>query len=230
MSGTAPIQVHHHAVFEHRVLARPGIYEDRLVITAPRLGTDPVDRYFRPSSRDVVASFPMEFMLRSRGWRTVGDVEYIAGRNCYRAPVEPVAGVVVPAQVVCADAQVRTVTHVTFRTGEPDRYVVQHGAEWIARDCAPSLRTCVHGEAAGHHATGNPVTACARKESVQEAGVFNDEGCVEAFDCVVQAANEAARLNAEEGVPGEEPPYTWLPICVEHAEQAADSCEACPQD
>ncbi|MFJ5817293.1 hypothetical protein ACIQGT_25865 [Streptomyces sp. NPDC093108] len=142
MASTAPLEVRHYAEFDHRVLARPGAYEDRLRIAAPRLGTDPVDRYVRPSSDNPSADFPLDFMLRARGWRTVGDVEYIAGRNSYRAQVEPLTGVSVPAQVVCADGQARVVTHVAFRKGEPDQYVAQGGTQWIARTvrhpCAPA--------------------------------------------------------------------------------------------
>lgn len=87
---------------------------------------------------------------------------------------------------------------------------------------------CVHRQYAAEGVTGDPVAACARKESVASVGVFNDEGCIEVYDCAVQAANAAAEMDQaarELDVDGE--PLTWAVICREHEEQRADSCEEC---
>ncbi|MFJ9816174.1 hypothetical protein ACIRU3_13075 [Streptomyces sp. NPDC101151] len=88
---------------------------------------------------------------------------------------------------------------------------------------------CVHNVFPLDGVSGEPIKACARKESIQEAGVFSDEGCVEAYDCAVQAANRAADMNAEEGAPASDPLYMWDLLCVEHrdSEQQVDTCEEC---
>ncbi|WP_331762505.1 hypothetical protein OG612_45590 (plasmid) [Streptomyces sp. NBC_01527] len=224
--ATAPIEIRYYAEFQHRVQARPDVFEDRLTVTAPRFGSDPIDRYHRPSAHQ----FSGPELCRARGWRTVTPFEYVAGPNLYRAQVEPAPKVAVPARVVCADGRVRTVTAVAYRPGEPDRFVAADKAEWTAVECLPQMRRCLHQVGAAPHATGNPVTACARTQPTQSVGVFNDEGCVIAYDCAVQAANEAAALNSNESTPGDEPLYTWLPLCTEHEEQPADTCEDCNQN
>ncbi|MFF9507307.1 hypothetical protein ACF1BU_14230 [Streptomyces sp. NPDC014724] len=155
------------------------------------------------------------------------------------APVKPAAAVepapAAPAppflsgdRVVCGDGQVRTVEGMTHRTNEPARVVVAGGAEWIASECSV-VPACLHRITVRPDATGNPITACARKQSNQEAGVFNDEGCVEAYDCAVQAANRAAELNVEEDAPAGDPTYTWDLLCPDHRdnEQQVDECEEC---
>lgn len=86
---------------------------------------------------------------------------------------------------------------------------------------------CVHKIAARADVIGDPIAACARKESIQEVGVFNDEGCIEAYDCAVQAANEVARLNAEEDLDAADALYGWDLMCTEHREQQRDTCEEC---
>lgn len=91
----------------------------------------------------------------------------------------------------------------------------------------PDGPRCLHKVEARTDVVGDPIAACARKESIQEVGVFNDEGCIEAFDCAVQAANEVARLNAEEDLDAADPLYGWDLMCPEHREQQRDTCEEC---
>ncbi|MFD9859743.1 hypothetical protein [Streptomyces alboflavus] len=93
----------------------------------------------------------------------------------------------------------------------------------------PAAPECLHRIAVHPGVSGDPISACARKQSNQDAGVFSDEGCVEAFDCAVQAANRAAEMNVEEGAPAGDPLYLWDLLCVEHRddEQQVDTCEKC---
>lgn len=98
-----------------------------------------------------------------------------------------------------------------------------------------AVNRCVHHLYATDAVTGDPVSACAQKEPTATVGVFNDEGCVIFFDCAVQAANEAVRLDEEDEAAREragegEPFYTWAILCREHEEQPADGCEECHQD
>ncbi|MGW1902976.1 hypothetical protein ACWCQB_37670 [Streptomyces hirsutus] len=221
----APIETRYHAQFEHHVCTAPGIYMDRLAITSSRLGPDAIDHCTLPSTN----GFPALDMLRARGWRPMSDFTYLAGPNLYRTPVEPAPGVPMPVLVACPDQQVRAVTHVAFRPGQPDRFVATDGTEWKTAACLPALRQCVHGQAAAARAAGDPVTACGRKEPGQRAGVFNDEGCVEAYDCAVEAANTAARFNTAEQEPAGDLLYTWSVLCADHEEQPADGCQECHQ-
>ncbi|MEU5557380.1 hypothetical protein AB0H47_14835 [Streptomyces globisporus] len=88
---------------------------------------------------------------------------------------------------------------------------------------------CLHHVATRPDVSGDPVKACARKQPNQEAGVFSDEGCVEAYDCAVQAANRAAEWNAEDddSTPAD-PAYMWDLLCPDHGtEQSVDECDAC---
>ncbi|MFD9813726.1 hypothetical protein [Streptomyces sp. NPDC059080] len=134
-------------------------------------------------------------------------------------------------RVVCGDGNVRTVEGMTYRTNEPARVVIAGGAEWIASECsiAPA---CLHRITPCPDVSGDPVKACARKQPNQEAGVFNDEGCVEAYDCAVQAANRATEMNVRENAPAGDPLYVWDLLCVEHrdSEQQVDTCEECNAD
>jgi hypothetical protein len=93
----------------------------------------------------------------------------------------------------------------------------------------PAAPECLHRIAARPDVSGDPIKACARKQPNQEAGVFNDEGCVEAYDCAVQAANRAAEWNVEEEAPAGDPTYTWDLLCPDHRdnEQSVDECEEC---
>lgn len=85
---------------------------------------------------------------------------------------------------------------------------------------------CVHGEyAAG--VEGDPAAVCARKGSGALVGVFTDEGCIETFDCAVQAASAAYVLNADDE--DDEPLHSWALLCLEHEEQRADACEGCAE-
>jgi hypothetical protein len=97
----------------------------------------------------------------------------------------------------------------------------------VPADDASSDETCLHHVQPRQDVSGDPITSCARKQPNQSAGVFNDEGCIEAYDCCVQAANEAARLNAEEGEPGDEPLCGWDLMCPQHQDEQVDACEEC---
>ncbi|MEV0657138.1 hypothetical protein [Streptomyces sp. NPDC050395] len=93
----------------------------------------------------------------------------------------------------------------------------------------PAAPECLHRIAVRPDVSGDPIKTCARKQPNQEAGVFNDEGCVEAYDCAVQAANRAAEWNVEEEAPAGDPTYVWDLLCPDHrdAEQSVDECEEC---
>ncbi|MBK3630985.1 hypothetical protein JHN59_40630 [Streptomyces sp. MBT49] len=94
----------------------------------------------------------------------------------------------------------------------------------LVLDLAPGH--CVHGEyAAG--VKGDPAAVCARKGAAARVGVFSDEGCVEAFDCAVQAASTAYVLNVDEVDELRAPAHTWAVLCGEHEQQRADACETC---
>ncbi|MGW5673954.1 hypothetical protein ACWEV4_02485 [Streptomyces sp. NPDC003860] len=94
---------------------------------------------------------------------------------------------------------------------------------------APAAPECLHRITVRPDVSGDPIKACARTQATQDAGVFNDEGCVEAYDCVVEAANRAAEWNAAEGSDADDPLYRWALMCVDHrdSEQQADTCEEC---
>jgi hypothetical protein len=91
----------------------------------------------------------------------------------------------------------------------------------------PAAPECLHHVAVRPDVSGDPIKACDRKQPNQEAGVFNDEGCVEACDCAVQAANRAAEWNVEEEAPAGDPTYVWDLLCADHREQSVDECEEC---
>lgn len=91
----------------------------------------------------------------------------------------------------------------------------------------PAAPECLHHIAVRADVSGDPIKACDRKQPNQEAGVFNDEGCIEAYDCAVQAANRAAEWNVEEEAPAGDPTYTWDLLCADHREQQVDECEQC---
>jgi hypothetical protein len=86
---------------------------------------------------------------------------------------------------------------------------------------------CVHGFYERPEDRTKPVEACKTKQPTASVGVLSDEGCVDQFDCAVQASDEAARMNAEEEHPADDPLYRWAVLCLEHDEQPADSCEDC---
>ncbi|MFI5686773.1 hypothetical protein [Streptomyces sp. NPDC051636] len=86
---------------------------------------------------------------------------------------------------------------------------------------------CLHEVYPADGVNGDPITACARKPAGGRFGVWSDEGCVDGFDCAVEAANECARLNGEAEAPAGDPLYSWGPMCPEHDEQGLDDCETC---
>jgi hypothetical protein len=173
-------------------------------------------------------------------WRptegTKGDVEQAPTSETF-APGE---------RIVCGDGVVRTVEGMVHQNGEPARVVVEGGTAWLADECRPATpleinsqaanealagvdfgEGCLHGQYPRPDASGDPATTCATKPANVSAGVVSDEGCVDSFDCPVQAANEAARLNAEEGAPKGDPVYFWHLMCPRHDEQTLDECEGC---
>lgn len=86
---------------------------------------------------------------------------------------------------------------------------------------------CVHGFYERPADRGAAIKACDRKPPAVSVGVFSDEGCVEFFDCAVQASDETARSNAEEGAPADAPMFRWAVLCADHEEQPKDGCEEC---
>ncbi|MEU5302233.1 hypothetical protein ACH4YO_23810 [Streptomyces noursei] len=86
---------------------------------------------------------------------------------------------------------------------------------------------CLHGLRPRPDASGDPITWCARKQANQSAGVWNDEGCVLAVDCCVEAANDCAQYNVEAEAPAGDPEFSWGLMCTEHEEQMLDACEEC---
>ncbi|MFI5867740.1 hypothetical protein [Streptomyces sp. NPDC051546] len=160
-------------------------------------------------------------------WRP--DTDTTAQTEAQPAPPAPPARFMSGSRVVCGDGQERHVVGMTHRANEPARVVVAGGAEWIASECTPVL-TCLHRVAARPDVSGDPIKECTRSHWAQEAGVFNDEGCVEAYDCAVQAANRAAELNTEEEAPADDPVYAWALMCPEHREQPAGTCQECNTD
>lgn len=86
---------------------------------------------------------------------------------------------------------------------------------------------CVHGFYERPQDRTKPVETCKTKQPTASVGVLSDEGCVDQFDCAVQASDEAARMNAEEGHPAGDPLYRWAVLCLEHDEQPAATCEEC---
>lgn len=89
---------------------------------------------------------------------------------------------------------------------------------------------CVHGFYERPADRGAAIKACDRKPPAVSVGVFSDEGCVEFFDCAVEASDAAARLNTEGEAPADDPAYRWEVLCADHAEQPKDGCEECFTD
>ncbi|WP_328427869.1 hypothetical protein [Streptomyces sp. NBC_00443] len=135
----------------------------------------------------------------------------------------------------------RAVLAIAAASGQATKMTREAAAEVRTRLAAPvpplvldlAPGHCVHGEyAAG--VEGDPAAVCDRKGPGARVGVFNDEGCVEAFDCAVQAASAAYVMNAEdedarERSVDEGPLYTWAVLCGQHEEQRADGCEECAE-
>ncbi|MFG3118685.1 hypothetical protein ACGF4C_30480 [Streptomyces sp. NPDC048197] len=86
---------------------------------------------------------------------------------------------------------------------------------------------CLHGRRPRPDVSGDPITWCARKQPNQSAGVWNDEGCVLAADCCVEAANDCAQYNVEAEAPAGDPEFEWALMCTQHEEQMLDGCEEC---
>lgn len=86
---------------------------------------------------------------------------------------------------------------------------------------------CVHGFYERPEDRTKPVAACKTKQPTASVGVLSDEGCVDQFDCAIQASDAAARMNADEQHPADDPLYRWAVLCTEHEEQPAATCEEC---
>ncbi|MGA5202765.1 hypothetical protein [Streptomyces variegatus] len=133
----------------------------------------------------------------------------------------------------------RAVLAIAAATGPATKMTREAAREVVARLTAPvpplvldlAPGHCVHGEyAAG--VEGDPAAVCDRKGSGTLVGVFNDEGCVETFDCAVQAASAAYVMNDEDEDARERSVdegllYTWAVLCGQHEGQRADGCEEC---
>ncbi|MER5887423.1 hypothetical protein ABT160_26715 [Streptomyces sp. NPDC001941] len=94
----------------------------------------------------------------------------------------------------------------------------------------PAAPECLHRIAVRPDVSGDPIKACDRKQPNQEAGVFNNEGCIEAYDCAVQAANRAAEWNAEDDdADPTDPAHMWDLLCPDHRDNAQqiDECDEC---
>ncbi|QRX93384.1 hypothetical protein [Streptomyces noursei] len=110
----------------------------------------------------------------------------------------------------------------------PDEDAAPAQAQPAALAELPTADTlCLHGQRPRPDVSGDPITWCARKQPNQSAGVFNDEGCVLAVDCCVEAANDCAQYNVEAEAPAGDPKFSWALMCTEHDEQTADTCEEC---
>ncbi|MFE1270586.1 hypothetical protein [Streptomyces sp. NPDC058758] len=70
--------------------------EDRVSIVARGKGPDAVARFTAPY--DSAEGFAGDRLLHANGWRALGSWEYIAGRNAYRAEVEPLRPYVTAVQ------------------------------------------------------------------------------------------------------------------------------------
>lgn len=68
---------------DRRVQARPRVFEDRYRIHQRGLA-DPIERFAVPYRSDRNDRTTLEF----RGWKIVGEIEYVAGLNVFRARVE----------------------------------------------------------------------------------------------------------------------------------------------
>ncbi|MFJ4342647.1 hypothetical protein [Streptomyces sp. NPDC088915] len=70
--------------------------EDWVAITVPKDGPDPVARFTAPYAPD--GEIGANALLAANGWHALGPWEYLAGRNTYRARVEPMRPLVVALQ------------------------------------------------------------------------------------------------------------------------------------
>ncbi|WP_284576741.1 hypothetical protein [Streptomyces sp. 2P-4] len=99
----------------------------------------------------------------------------------------------------------------------------------------PEGTVCVHGHTERPGDPTRPAAVCDAKASADTVGVFSDEGCVDARDCAVQAAQIAHDLNhedetAREALDADTPLYRWAVVCPDHEEQPAIGCEDCATD
>lgn len=189
--------------------------------------------------------------LQRRGWRTERMLPSSQCVFAYR-PAEEAASAVVEQPALAASAPGTLVDPWTWirrpASSSDTSTAAPTTVEQPAAEPTPAIHMlgrrklaanrCVHNLYAAEAVAGDPVTACATKEPTADVGVFSDEGCVIYFDCAVQAANEAVRLDEEdeedeaarEQAAGGEPFHTWSILCREHHEQPADRCEECLMD
>ncbi|MEU2393985.1 hypothetical protein [Streptomyces sp. NPDC007369] len=232
--GSRPSHVAHPDVVAARAVLsnlKPAAVTEHTEITEPDEADPTVRGYLvEPRGNGRVAAYWLEGgLITSRRDAVNGDVPLTIVADKFRA-----AGWTVESQ------SLRCVFAWRPAEAEPVPGALVDPWTWLRRP-ANSHRTrraepaaaealaCVHRVTPRADVSGAPIKACARKQPNQEAGVFNDEGCVEAFDCAVQAANRAAEMNVEEDAPAGDPLYMWDLLCVEHrdAEQQVDTCEEC---
>ncbi|MFI9203319.1 hypothetical protein [Streptomyces sp. NPDC053048] len=167
--------------------------------------------------------------LRRRGWVVE---KMLRSSQCVFAHL-PAEGAVPTPQTMAAAGESVPAEPVPGTLVDPWTWLRRPASSHDTRSAAtPAVEalTCRHSVTPRADVSGDPIKRCATKESTQEAGVFSDEGCVEAYDCCVQAANRAAELNAEDDAPADEPLYGWDLMCPEHREQQVDTCEECAAD
>lgn len=172
--------------------------------------------------------------LRSRGWNVV---PMLRSSQCVIAerPAEAAPQFEVDDRTVCAGGSDKRheAEPVSGTLVDPWTWLRRPASSQDTRRAAPlavEALACRHRVTPRADVSGDPIKRCAIKESTQEAGVFSDEGCVEAYDCCVQAANRAAELNVEDDAPADDPLYGWDLMCPEHREQQVDTCEECAAD
>lgn len=123
---------------------------------------------------------------------------------------------------------------LSLRNGGPA--VEEESAGSLAARSLASLKSrelaanrCVHHRCARDDSAGDPVAACAASTPGAVFGVLVDDDATSSFDCAVEAANEAARLNGKHDLP-DDPFFTWALLCAKHEEQPEDGCERCATD
>lgn len=168
--------------------------------------------------------------LRRRGWAVE---KMLRSSQCVFAHL-PAEGTAPAPQKTAATVEPAPAAPVPGTLVDPWTWVRRPASSYDTRRTAPAAvepaaPECLHRIAVRPDVSGDPITTCARKQPNQEAGVFSDEGCVEAYDCAVQAANRAAEMNAEDDAPTGNPLHMWDLLCVEHrdSEQQVDTCEEC---
>ncbi|MCA6093475.1 hypothetical protein LE181_15065 [Streptomyces sp. SCA3-4] len=228
--GSRPQHATHPDVVAARAVLsplKPASVSEDTEITEPDEATPTVRGYLvEPRGNGRIAAYWLEGgLIVSRRDAVNGDVPLSIVADKFRAAgwtVEP--------------RSLRAV--FAWRPTEGSTGDAQSAADTVRQEAGRALRarrraqqqpapaaTCQHGTAARSDVSGDPVAACDGRAPGVRGGVLSDEGCVYIDDCLVDAANECAHLNAEE--PADEPLYSWHRMCPEHDEQTLDECEVC---